>query len=78
MSSSRSGRFEYRRRLTRVVRVGGVIPCWTEALQAMTVGMQARFVCPSDIAYGDSGSLPTIEPGAAIAFEVELIDIIKR
>ncbi len=62
----------------RVVRVSGVIPCWTEALQAMTVGMQAKFVCPSDIAYGDAGSLPTIEPGAAIAFEVELVDIIQR
>ncbi len=62
----------------RVVRVSGVIPCWTEALQAMNVGMKARFTCPSDIAYGDTGSLPTIQPGEAIAFEVELIEIVKR
>ena len=53
-----------------------VVPCWTEALQTMQVGEKARIVCPSDIAYGDRGSPPRIQPGAALAFEVELLEIV--
>lgn len=53
-----------------------VIPCWTEALQTMKVGEQARVVCPSDIAYGDKGH-QKIKGGAALAFDVELIEIVK-
>jgi FKBP-type peptidyl-prolyl cis-trans isomerase FkpA len=55
--------------------VGGVIRCWTEGLQRMKVGGKARLVCPSDIAYGDRGS-QSIPGGAALIFEVELIDVI--
>lgn len=51
-----------------------VIPCWTEGLQLMRVGETARLVCPSDIAYGDTGR-PGIPPGATLIFEVELISI---
>jgi len=54
-----------------------VIPCWTEGVQMMKVGGKARLVCPSDIAYGDRGSPPKISPGAALVFEVELIEIVK-
>jgi len=53
-----------------------VVPCWTEALQTMVVGEKSRIVCPSEIAYGDRGSPPRIRPGAALAFEVELIEIV--
>jgi FKBP-type peptidyl-prolyl cis-trans isomerase FkpA/FKBP-type peptidyl-prolyl cis-trans isomerase FklB len=52
-----------------------VIPCWTEGLQLMKPGGKARLVCPSDIAYGDRGSPPTIKPGAALVFEVELLSV---
>jgi FKBP-type peptidyl-prolyl cis-trans isomerase FkpA len=41
----------------------------------MKVGEQAKLVCPSDIAYGDRGQPPTIPPGAALVFEVELLGI---
>ena len=54
-----------------------VIPCWTEALQKMKVGGKAKLVCPSDLAYGDRGAPPSILPGAALVFEVELLDIQK-
>jgi FKBP-type peptidyl-prolyl cis-trans isomerase FkpA len=54
-----------------------VIPCWTEGLQLITVGTKAKFVCPSEIAYGDRGT-GNIPPGATLVFEVELIDILKK
>jgi FKBP-type peptidyl-prolyl cis-trans isomerase FkpA/FKBP-type peptidyl-prolyl cis-trans isomerase FklB len=52
-----------------------VIPCWTEGLQKMKKGGKAKLVCPSGIAYGDRGAPPKIKGGAALVFEVELIDI---
>jgi FKBP-type peptidyl-prolyl cis-trans isomerase FkpA len=55
--------------------LGGVIPCWTEAVQRMKVGGKARLVCPSDLAYGDQGR-PTIPGGAALIFDVELLEVV--
>ena len=51
-----------------------VIPCWTEGLQKMKVGGKSRLVCPSEIAYGEQGR-PGIPGGAALVFEVELLEI---
>jgi FKBP-type peptidyl-prolyl cis-trans isomerase FkpA len=53
-----------------------VIPCWTEGLQLMSVGGKATLVCPADIAYGSRGAGGKIPPGAALRFEVELIEIV--
>jgi len=55
--------------------LGRVIPCWTQSLQVMKVGGKYKLTCPSDIAYGDRGSLPAIKPGATLTFEVELLEI---
>ena len=55
-----------------------VIKCWTEGVQQIKVGGKSRLVCPSNLAYGDSGSPPTIKPGATLVFEVELLDIVAN
>ena len=54
-----------------------VVPCWSEALQKLKKGGKAQIVCPSDVAYGDTGQPPTIPPGATLSFEVELLDFHK-
>lgn len=54
-----------------------VIGCWTEGVQKMKVGGKAKLVCPPELAYGDRGSPPTIPGGAALVFEVELLEIVK-
>jgi FKBP-type peptidyl-prolyl cis-trans isomerase FkpA len=53
-----------------------VIPCWTEGVGMMKVGGKSKLVCPAEIAYGDRGSPATIPGGAALTFEVELIEIV--
>lgn len=57
--------------------LSGVIKCWTEGVQQIKVGGKSRLVCPSNVAYGDRGSPPTIKPGATLVFEVELLEIVK-
>lgn len=52
-----------------------VIPCWREGLQRMHVGGKARLVCPASLAYGDMGAPPRIPGGAALQFEVQLLEI---
>jgi FKBP-type peptidyl-prolyl cis-trans isomerase FklB len=66
----------YQRGEPIVFAVTGVIPGWTEALQLMTVGSKWRLFIPSNLAYGDQGN-GKIQPGSALIFEVELLDIEK-
>jgi FKBP-type peptidyl-prolyl cis-trans isomerase FkpA/FKBP-type peptidyl-prolyl cis-trans isomerase FklB len=58
--------------------LNGVIPCWTEGVQLMKVGGKSKLVCPSTLAYGDRGAGGKIKPGAALVFEVELLDIVAK
>jgi FKBP-type peptidyl-prolyl cis-trans isomerase FkpA len=57
--------------------LNGVIKCWTEGVQKMKVGGKAVLVCPSDLAYGDQGR-PSIPGGAALIFEIELLEIVAK
>ena len=68
----------YKRNQPATFPLSGVIKCWTEGVQLMKVGGKAKFVCPSDIAYGDRGSPPLIKPGSTLAFEIELLGIEKK
>jgi len=54
-----------------------VIPCWTEGVQKMKAGGKSRLTCPASIAYVDNGAPPHIKPGAALAFDVELLEIVS-
>jgi FKBP-type peptidyl-prolyl cis-trans isomerase FkpA len=54
-----------------------VIKCWTEGVAKMKVGGKAKLVCPSSIAYGDSGRPPVIPGGAALVFEIDLLEIVN-
>ena len=64
----------YKRNQPAEFPLNGVIPCWTEGVHKMKVGGKATLVCPSDIAYGDKGR-PSIPGGAALIFEIELLEI---
>jgi FKBP-type peptidyl-prolyl cis-trans isomerase FkpA len=64
----------YKRNEPAQFPLNGVIKCWTEGVQRMKVGGKAVLVCPSDLAYGEQGR-PSIPGGAALIFEIELLDI---
>ncbi len=55
--------------------VGKVIPGWDEGIALLKVGDKARFVIPSDLAYGSAGAGGVIPPNATLIFDVELMDV---
>lgn len=55
-----------------------VIKGWTEGLQLMKEGAKYILYIPSDLAYGDNGAGGQIPGGAALIFEVELLQVIKQ
>lgn len=59
-------------------RVDQVIPGWTEALQLMNTGSTFELYIPPELAYGDRGAAPVIQPGTLLKFEVELLEIVKE
>jgi peptidylprolyl isomerase/FKBP-type peptidyl-prolyl cis-trans isomerase FklB len=58
-----------------VFPVNQVIPGWSEALQLMEVGSKYRVVVPADLAYGEAGAPPVIEPNSVLIFEIDLLGI---
>ncbi|XVF84525.1 hypothetical protein PTKIN_Ptkin17bG0044000 [Pterospermum kingtungense] len=52
---------------------GQVIKGWDEGIKTMKKAENAVFTIPPELAYGESGSPPTIPPDATLQFDVELL-----
>ncbi len=65
----------YKRNEPMVFQLDQVIPGWQEALGLMNVGSTYEVYLPPDLAYGDQGAPPVIEPGSLLIFQVELLGI---
>ncbi|KAJ6729029.1 PEPTIDYL-PROLYL CIS-TRANS ISOMERASE [Salix viminalis] len=52
---------------------GQVIKGWDLGIKTMKKGENALFTIPAELAYGSSGSPPTIPPNATLQFDVELL-----
>ena len=57
------------------VGIGQVISGWDEGIQLLKVGDKARFVIPSELAYGSRGAGGVIPPDAPLIFDVELMNV---
>ena len=65
----------YQRGTPLEFKLDSVISCWKEGVQKMKTGGKAKLVCPSALAYGDTGMSSVILPGSTLAFEVELLEV---
>jgi FKBP-type peptidyl-prolyl cis-trans isomerase FklB len=66
----------YKRGQPLELRVDGVIPGWTEALQKMKPGSKWELFIPSELAYGERPRPGgPIGPNAVLVFQVELVKI---
>ncbi len=68
----------YKRGEPITIPVTGVIRGWIEALEMMPVGSKWKLFIPSDLGYGDRGAGGVIPGGAALIFEMELLEIVKK
>lgn len=57
--------------------LNGVIKGFKEALTNMKVGDRWTVYLPSELAYGERGSPPTIAPHSVLIFDLELVEIVE-
>jgi FKBP-type peptidyl-prolyl cis-trans isomerase len=50
-----------------------VIPGWDQGVPGMKVGGRRELVIPAELAYGKTGSPPTIPPNAPLVFVIDLL-----
>lgn len=55
-----------------------IIQGWHEGLAVLHEGAKAKLFIPSSLAYGPNGNGEKIKPNAVLAFDVELVDVIKN
>jgi FKBP-type peptidyl-prolyl cis-trans isomerase len=60
-----------------VLGKGEVIKGWDEGVTGMKVGEKRKLIIPSDLAYGDKGSPPSIPAKAELTFDVELVGMAR-
>ena len=68
----------YKRGAPITIPVTGVIRGWVEALEMMPVGSKWKLFIPSDLGYGDRGAGGAIPGGAALIFDIELLEIVNK
>ncbi len=59
-------------------QVDQVIKGWSEALQLMNAGSKLHLVIPAELAYGENGAAPMIEPNSVLIFDVEMVSIVAQ
>ncbi len=53
--------------------LNGLIKGWQDGIPGMKVGGRRELVIPAELAYGKTGSPPTIPPNAPLVFVVDLL-----
>ncbi|NTV12531.1 MAG: FKBP-type peptidyl-prolyl cis-trans isomerase [Desulfobulbaceae bacterium] len=65
----------YKRGEPVTIKLGEVIPGWSEALRLMKVGGKYKLFVPAALAYGEKEVGQVIGPNSTLIFEVELLGI---
>jgi len=62
----------WKRGQTATFSLSGVIKGWTEGIPGMKVGGRRELIIPANLAYGKTGSPPSIGPNEPLVFVIDL------